>query len=67
MIEAVIYGLIYICLIALAVYLIFLVVETVLEIPIPDKIKKIVWIIVLLIAVLIILNVLAGGPVKIWR
>ena len=55
MIEAVIMGLIYLCLVALAVY-VFQWVLGQLNITIPEKVMQIIWVIVVLVALLIILR-----------
>jgi hypothetical protein len=59
MIASVITLLIYICVIALVVYLIFWVLESV-GIPIPAQVQRIIWVIVALIVILLILNALPG-------
>lgn len=57
MIEAVITLLIYICVLALVVYLIVWVLEIV-GISLPPKVVQIIWVIVALIALLMIVRVL---------
>jgi bacteriorhodopsin len=57
MIEAIIYAMIYLCLLVMAVYVIVWVLEQ-LGIVIPPNIMKIVWVIVVLVALLIIVQVL---------
>lgn len=56
MIEGVIYGLIYICLLALAIYLILWVLGTVVGIALPPKVVQIIWVIFILVCVLILVQ-----------
>lgn len=56
MIEAVITTLIYLCVLALVVYLVIWVLTTVIGIPIPAKVIQILWVIVALIAILLIVR-----------
>ena len=58
MIEAVIYALIYICLLALVIYLVIWVLQTVAGIGLPAKVIQIVWIIFALICLLILVRLL---------
>jgi len=51
--------LIYICILALVVYLVFWVLETV-GIPLPAQVVRIVWVIVALIVILFIVQALPG-------
>ena len=60
MIESVIMGLIYLCLIAVAVYLIIWVLGQ-LGIAIPEPIMKIIWVIVVLVAILILVRTVLPG------
>lgn len=55
MLEGVILGLIYLCLIVLAIYVILWVLAQ-LGIPIPDNVMKIIWVIVALVALLILVR-----------
>jgi hypothetical protein len=57
MIEAVIMTLIYICVIALVVYLAFWVLEQI-GVPLPPQVVKIIWIVVVLICLLLVVRVL---------
>lgn len=57
LIEAVIQLLIYIAVLALVVYLILWVLSLI-GVPLPDQVVKIIWVIVALIAILLILRVL---------
>ena len=57
MLEGVITTLIYICIAALVVYVVFWVIES-LGVPLPPQLKKIVWIIFGLICVLLICRML---------
>jgi len=61
MIEAIITGLIYICLLAIAVYLIIWVLQTVAGVALPPKVVQIIWVVVVLIALLILVRILLGG------
>lgn len=56
MIEAAIYGLIYICLLALVIYLIIWVLQTVVGIALPAKVIQIIWVIFILVCVLILVQ-----------
>jgi hypothetical protein len=55
MIEAVIYGLIYLALLVLAVYIVLWVVGE-LGITLPPQVVKIIWVVVVLVALLIIVQ-----------
>ena len=57
MIEALIMTLIYICILALVIYLALWVLEMI-GVPLPAQVIKIVWVIVALIAILIIVRTL---------
>lgn len=62
MLASVITFLIYLCLLAIVIYLIVWVVRDVIGLPIPDKVIQLLWVIVALIAILMIVNmVMAGG------
>ena len=58
MIEAIIYALIYICLLALVIYLIIWVLNTVAGIALPPKVIQIIWVIFALICILILVRLL---------
>lgn len=60
MLTSVITFLIYICGLALVVYLILWVLQTVLGLPIPAKVIQILWVIVALIAILWLVQMLPG-------
>lgn len=60
MIEAVIMGLIYLCLVVIAIYLIIWVLQQ-LGIAIPENIMKIIWVIVVLVAILILVRTILPG------
>jgi hypothetical protein len=66
MIEAIITTLIYIVLLAVAVYLIFWVLETIAGVSVPAKVQQLIWIVVVLIAILLLVRILlprlAGIP-----
>jgi hypothetical protein len=55
MIEAVIYGLIYLALLVLAVYVVLWVVGE-LGITLPPQVVKIIWIVVVLVALLVLVQ-----------
>lgn len=61
MISSVIMMLIWICLLALAVYLILWVLTDVVGIPIPAKVIQILWVIVALIVILWLVQLVTGG------
>jgi hypothetical protein len=60
MIEAVIMGLIYLCVLVIAIYLIIWVLQQ-LNISIPDNVMKIIWVIVVLVAILILVRTVLPG------
>lgn len=60
MIEAVIMGLIYLCLIVISIYLVIWVLKQ-LDITIPDNIMKILWVIVVLVALLVLIRTILPG------
>jgi len=60
MIESVIMGLIYLCLVVIAIYLIIWVIGQ-LGIVIPDNIMKVIWVIVVLVAILILVRTILPG------
>ena len=62
MIEGIIYALIYLCLLVLVVLLVLYVLQQ-LGITIPPAIVKMIWIIVMLVALLIILRVVVPGAI----
>jgi|KBSSwiStaDraftv2_1062776.scaffolds.fasta_scaffold187960_5 hypothetical protein len=59
-IEAIVMGLIYLCLIVIAIYLVIWVLGQ-LGISIPDNIMKVLWVIVVLIAVLVLVRTVLPG------
>lgn len=58
MIEAVISALIYIVLIAVAVYLVFWVLEAIAGVAVPAKVQQLIWVVVVLIAILLLVRIL---------
>lgn len=58
--SAIIYFLISVCILALIVYVVFWVLETI-GVPIPPQIKNIVWVIVALLVLLWLVDLLTGG------
>jgi len=61
MLESVITFLIYICVLAIVIYLIIWVLRDVLGLPLPDVVIKILWVIVALIAVLFLVRLVLPG------
>ena len=61
MIASVITFLIYICVLALVIYLIIWVLRDILGVPIPAKVIQILWVIVALIAILMLVQMVLGG------
>jgi hypothetical protein len=65
MITSVITFLIYVCVLALVIYLIIWVLRDVLGLPIPERVIQILWVIVALIVILwLVQMVLSGGSLK---
>jgi hypothetical protein len=60
MIEAVIMGLIYLCLLVIAIYLVIWVLQQ-LGIAIPENVLKIIWVIVVLVAILVLVKTVLPG------
>jgi hypothetical protein len=58
MIEAIIYALIYICLLALVIYLIIWVLQVVASVSLPPKVIQIIWVIFALVCILILVRLL---------
>jgi hypothetical protein len=61
MLPAVITFLIYVCVLALVIYLIIWVLQDVLGVPIPPKVIQILWVIVALICILWLVQMVLGG------
>ena len=61
MIATVITFLIYLCILALVIYLVIWVVRDVLGVPIPPKVIQILWVIVALIVILWLVQMVLGG------
>lgn len=62
MLASVITFLIYLCILALIIYLVIWVVRDVLGIPIPPKVIQILWVIIALVVILwLVQTVLPGG------
>jgi hypothetical protein len=59
MVESVILLLVYLCLLALCVWLVLWVLESIIGIALPPKVVQILWVIVALIAILLIYRALA--------
>jgi hypothetical protein len=58
MIEAIITTLIYVCLLAAAIYIILWVISSVAGIQLPPKVVQIIWIVFVLICLLLIVRLL---------
>lgn len=62
MLTSVITFLIYICVLAIVIYLVIYVLRDVVGLPIPPKVIQLIWVIVALIAILwLVQMVLSGG------
>ncbi len=61
MLAAVITFLIYICLLAIVIYLVIWVLTEVVGLPIPAKVIQLLWVIVALIAILWLVQMVVGG------
>lgn len=61
MLTAVITLLIYICIVALVVYLVIWVLRDVVGVPIPPKVLQILWVIFALIVILALVNLMIGS------
>jgi hypothetical protein len=66
MLESVIYALIYICLLAIVVYLVIWVLTSVVNVPIPPKIIQLIWVIFALVCILILVRLFLGSGAKIF-
>lgn len=61
MIAGVISFLIYLCILAIVIYLIIWVVRDVIGLAIPAKVVQLLWVIVALVAILMLVNMVLGG------
>jgi cytochrome c biogenesis factor len=61
MLASVISFLIYVCLLAIVVYLIIWVLRDIVGLPIPAKVIQLIWVIVALIAILFLVEMVTGG------
>ena len=61
MLASVITFLIYICLLAIVIYLVIWVLRDIVGLPIPERVIQILWVIVALIAVLWLVQMVLGG------
>jgi hypothetical protein len=61
MLTAIITLLIYICLVALVIYLVLWVLQTVVGLALPAKVIQILWVIFALIVVLLLVQIVLGG------
>jgi hypothetical protein len=61
MLASVITFLIYVCVLALVIYLVLWILRDVLGLPIPEKVVQILWVIVALIVILWLVQMVLGG------
>ena len=61
MLASVITFLIYICILAIIIYLVIFVLRDVIGLPIPAKVIQLLWVIVALIAILWLVQMVIGG------
>jgi len=61
MLASVIMFLIYVCLLAIVIYLIIWVLRDVIGLPIPEKVVQLLWVIVALVAILFLVQMVLGG------
>jgi hypothetical protein len=61
MLASVITFLIYVCLLAIVIYLVIWVLRDIVGLPIPEKVIQILWVIVALIAILWLVQLVLGG------
>jgi len=61
MLASVITFLIYVCVLALVIYLVLWILLDVLGLPIPEKVVQILWVIVALIVILWLVQMVLGG------
>jgi len=61
MLTSVITFLIYICLLAIVIYLVIWVLRDIIGLPIPPKVIQILWVVVALIAILWLVQMVLGG------
>lgn len=60
MLESIITFLIYICVVAIVIYLVIWVLRDVLGLPIPAKVIQILWVILALVALLFLIRLFPG-------
>jgi hypothetical protein len=61
MLASVITFLIYVCLLAIVIYLVIWVLRDVVGLPIPEKVIQLLWVIVALIVILWLVQMVVGG------
>lgn len=61
MLTSVIIFLIYLCILAIIIYLVIFVLRDVIGLPIPPKVIQLLWVIVALIAILWLVQMVMGG------
>lgn len=61
MLASVITFLIYICLLAIVIYLVIWVLRDIVGLPIPEKVIQLLWVIVALVAILWLVQMVLGG------
>lgn len=67
MLESVIVFLIYVCVLALVIYLVIYVLRDVIGVPIPAKVIQILWVIVALLVILWLVQLVLGGGLSLPR
>jgi len=61
MLESIIMFLIYVCLVAIVIYLVIWVLRDVLGLPLPGKVIQILWVVFALIVLLFLVQTVLGG------
>jgi hypothetical protein len=61
MLASVITFLIYVCILAIVIYLVIWVLRDVVGLPIPEKVVQLLWVIVALIVILWLVQMVLGG------
>jgi multisubunit Na+/H+ antiporter MnhF subunit len=61
MLASVITFLIYICILAIVIYLVIWVLRDIVGLPIPERVIQLLWVIVALIAILWLVQLVLGG------
>jgi hypothetical protein len=61
MLASVITFLIYVCILAIVIYLVIWIVRDIVGLPIPEKVVQLLWVIVALIVILWLVQMVLGG------